>query len=164
MIAADCPNSAVVFAYDAPTDNGKTRSDGKEAYELATKSRPTKKLVIVGGLHGMNASGVPCGMSQLEKHDLIAPNGLEWANLNIVNVGGVKISSFATKDTAIKGMQGEINFIYKNIGRYATDGSTMTPERQAEVLEIIKGYRDSKNYIVLLAWCYSRAWAISNGL
>ncbi len=113
----------------------------------------------------MNTTGVPCGMQELEKHDLIAPNGLEWANLNIVNVGGQKISSFATKDTAIKGMHGEgINFIYKNIAKYSTDGSALTDEKQAEIFKIIKDYCNSNTYIVLLAWCFSGAWATTIGL
>jgi hypothetical protein len=139
--AKACLKSKTVFGYDAETDQDENNADVKELYHDATHSKPTKKLVVMGGLHGLDQTGVPSGQDPAEK----------------------AVTSFALDDVKMK-KDTAINFTYKNLAKYTTKGSDMTPQRQKEVIELIKQYRDSGTYVVLLSWCFSGIWANANGL
>lgn len=156
MFAKACLKSSGVFGYDDETDQTENNADVKDLYRQATTSKPPKKLFVLGGLHGLDPSGVPSGQEPNEK-TTIDPGEAT------VTLGGVKVTTFALNDIAMKKETG-INFVYKNIGIYATKGSDVTPQKQKEILDLIKQYRDSGNYIVLMSWCFSRTWGNSNNL
>jgi hypothetical protein len=145
-----------LYAYNNETDQDENKLDATELFRLATKSRPTKKLLIMGGLHGLDPSGVPSGQEPDERDDVRAGE-------MSVSVGGSKVTTFALNDIDMKRFTG-INFTYKNLGKYTTKGSDMTAEKQAEIVKLLKQYHASGDYYILLAWCFSRTWALANGL
>lgn len=145
-----------VFGYDVETDQDENKSDVKELYHRATSSKPTRKLVVFGGLHGLDPTGVPSGQEPDEKQDIRADDA-------VVTVNNVRVTTFALDDIAMKKATA-LNFIYKNLGQYTTAGSDMSPQKQAEIVTLIKGYSNSGNYLILLAWCFSSVWARNNGL
>lgn len=156
MIANVCTKHMYLYGYDNETDQDENKADVKELYKLATRSRPPKKLILFGGLHGLDPSGVPSGQEPHEKVNIVPGD-------EVVTVGGSKVTSFALDDVAMKRNSG-INFVYFNLGKYTTKGSDMTDEKQTEVIKQIKIYHASNNYYILMAWCFSRTWALANGL
>jgi len=157
MIAQFCPKHMYLYGYDVSTGISKVKPDTEELYKLATKSRPTRKLVLIGGLHGLAPSGVPSGQEPDEKTP-------RYPSDTVVQVGSTQVTSFALDDVAMKRSLPSVNFVYKNISKYTTKGSDMTAEKQAEVVELIKQYHASNTYYILLTWCFSRTWALANGL
>lgn len=126
-----------VYGYNHATNQNENDNDIKELYSMVTKdSKSVRKLVVVGGLHGYNPTGEPTGQSNQEKN----------------------VCSFSMGDQKNKSAGQGIDFIYKNIARYTTDGSDVTDEKQDEIAKLIKDYADA-GYYVLLAWCYSDTWA-----
>jgi hypothetical protein len=156
MIAQVCPKHMFLYGYNNITDQNENKADATDLYKLATKSRPTRKLLLMGGLHGLDPTGVPSGQEPAEKTALYA------GSLDVA-VGGSKVTTFALNDIEMKRFTG-INFTYKNLGKYTTRGSDMTAEKQAEVIELLKQYHTSNSYYILLCWCFSRTWALANGL
>ena len=163
MIAASCPRKPFLYAYDLDTDIAENKADLQVLYSLATKSRPSKKVALFGGVHGANPSGVPAGQRAVEK-PADASNPSYWQGSAVVAVGGVSVTSFALDEAAIKSNFKGLNFVYTSLGKYTSPGQQLSAEKQEDVLKLIKGYHDSNNYYVLLCWCYSRTWAVANGL
>jgi hypothetical protein len=136
-----------IFGYTVASDDDMYINDLKELYSRATKNRPTKKLVVFGGLHGYGPggksySGEPVGQDKSEKSD--------W--------------SIKNDEYAKKGVGSSINFTYKNVAKYTTNGSDVSPEKQAELIQLAKDYADSGDWIVMFAWCYSAEWLNREGL
>lgn len=136
-----------IFGYDVESTDAMYVSDVNELYKIATKSRPTKKLVIFGGLHGYGPAtaeyaGEPVGQDNAEK--------TQW--------------SIKDEEYAKKGIGSSINFTYKNVAKYTTDGSEVSKEKQDEIIQLAKNYADSGDWIVLIAWCFSVKWLNRNGL
>jgi|GEM_PF-4481499 len=131
-----------IFGYNVASDDDMYINDVKELYRMASKSRPTKKLVIFGGLHGYENSGEPVGQDNAEKAD--------W--------------SIKGEEYTKKGVGTGINFTYKNVAKYTTNGSDVTPVKQAALIKLAKDYAESGDWIVLVAWCYSVNWLNKHGL
>lgn len=136
-----------IFGYKTESTDKMYVEDVTELYSIASKSRPTKKLIVFGGLHGYGPgtapySGEPVGQDNPEKTN--------W--------------SIKNEEYAKKGVGTGINFTYKNVAIYTTDGSEVIEEKQNELIKLAKDYADSGDWIVLIAWCFSVKWLNRKGL
>jgi len=139
MNCVNTSKNSILYAYLDETDQNENDADIKDLYSLATKSRPTKKLVVFGGIHGYNHTGIPVGQENTEA------------------------SKFSTGDQLNKRFTG-INFVYENLAKYSTNGSDVSEENLARIIEQVRNYVNSGDYYVLLAWCFSHVWIENNGL
>lgn len=141
MPATFTPKHSKLYGYTASTDQTENDADASRIYSIATKDKASK-LVIFGGLHGYENTGIPTAQSATEKG----------------------VCSFSMGDRISKSPGKGLNFTYENVAKLTSPGMDVSEKNQREIAEKIKRYLDSGNYYVLLSWCYSRAWAISSGL
>ncbi len=127
-----------LYGYDRETYQDENNEDIKNLYSITAKDKASK-LLVIGGLHGYENTGEPTGQEASEK----------------------KVCSFSMGDQDNKSVGTGINFVYKNIAKYTTDGSDVTKEKQKEIATLIERYLNG-GYYVLLSWCYSRVWANNN--
>ena len=135
-------------------------ADVRDLFRLAARLRPTRKLVVMGGLHGYDPTGIPTAQRPAEK--VVAPGAVLHQTQNVVNVAGRQICTFATSDLNMKSTGTGVDFIYKNIAKYAPANFDVPVHKQAEVIKLIKGY--AVHHVILLSWCFSQVWAVANGL
>jgi hypothetical protein len=157
MIATVCPKHMYLYGYGAEASMPIAEPDVKALYKLATQSRPTKKLILFGGTHGLDPTGVPSGQDPDEKVPLYPED-------TVVKVGGTRVTSFALDQASMKRSLSSINFVYTNLSKFTTPGHDMTAEKQEEVVKLIKQYHASGTYYILMCWCFSHVWAQANGL
>lgn len=141
MAATSTTKHPKLYGYTASTDQTENDADAKRIYGIATKDKASK-LVIFGGLHGYEHTGIPTAQSPSEKG----------------------VCSFSMGDRISKSPGTGLNFTYENVAKLTSPGMDVSEENQREIVEKIKRYLDSGNYYVLLSWCYSRVWAVSLGL
>lgn len=159
MDAEHC-GATLVYGYNTPSEMSMVEDDITHLHGIASKAK--KKLYVIGGVHGYDPSGVPTGQTAVEKLDEGA--ALDEGEADVVVLGGRKVSSFALQDQAVKRLNRSINFTYKSIGKWTTNGSDVKPDKLVELVQTIKRLDESGDWYVLLTWCFSRTWAMSTGI
>lgn len=141
-----------VYGFDAVTDQGEVAESAARIYRAVV---PKKRLMLIGGTHGYDPTGIPVRQTAAER---LAPSH----DVNSATVGGVTVSSFALEDHAIARLMTEVKFTYKNIAKLCgTDGEINAIKTNQLVMDI-RRMDHSGDWAILLTWCFSVIWARSH--
>lgn len=141
-----------VYGYDAATDKQEVEHDARLLFKQAV---PKRKLILIGGTHGYDPSGIPVRQTQAER------TGNAVGAADAVVVAGTAVSSFALEDHDIRSMNRTINFTYKNIAKLCGSNGEIDPTKTNALVQSIRNYDFSGDWLILLTWCFSVNWARS---